>query len=204
MAGRRSLREFHAPVRTVRQAQGCGAPTSFSPIIRIPDTTLRKRKFLQRSCYSSLNWKRGGKPRFKALSNKNSRVPLSMIGQFKKAVRGIQKSLQLMRMWPAPQRISTSVSDNQAFPNFCLQACSDYRRFNYFRRNPIYNQILEHVSESQGAEYLKLISQDADVLKAIDKFRENDDWGNPRTFKYPGVGVFSPTTLRYIKVLVDL
>jgi hypothetical protein len=38
----------------------------------------------------------------------------------------------------------------------------------------------------------------------MDRFRRNDDHGGPRTFEYPPVGRFSPSTLRYVKVLADL
>lgn len=109
-----------------------------------------------------------------------------------------------MHITSLPERISTSLSDNQAYPQVCLQASNDYRLFNNFRRNSIYNHILEHVSEEQGREYLKLISKDADVLNAIDSFKANDDYGNPRMYEYPPIGMISATTLRYIKVLVDL
>lgn len=103
-----------------------------------------------------------------------------------------------------PKRISTSLSHNQAYPQVCIRAANDYKVFNHFRRNPIYNEILEHVSEKQGHDYLRLFSADPDILKAIDAFKRNDEYGNPRMFAYPGVGVVSPSTLRYIKVLADL
>jgi putative sugar O-methyltransferase len=116
----------------------------------------------------------------------------------------ITKILQDMNIMSIPRRISTSISDNQAYPQVCLQASNDYRAFNNFRRNSIYNQILEHVSEEQGQEYLDLISKDPDVLNTIDRFKSNDDYGNPRMYEYPPIGMISATTLRYIKVLVDL
>jgi putative sugar O-methyltransferase len=101
-------------------------------------------------------------------------------------------------------RTSTSLSDNQAYPQACLDAANDYRLFNEFRRHPAYNAILEHVTESQGADYLRLLSQDPDLLGRLETFRANDRHGNPRVFDYPGVGTVSPTTLRYVKVLADL
>ena len=103
-----------------------------------------------------------------------------------------------------PKPYSTSLSDNQAYPQVCIDASSDYKLFNNFRRNPIYSKILEHVSEEQGKKYLQLISNDSDILGAINNFKPNDDYGNPRMWKYPGIGMISPTTLRYIKILADL
>ena len=99
---------------------------------------------------------------------------------------------------------TTSLSDNQAYPSVCIQACNDYLVFNNFRRNPVYNQILEHVSEKQGSEYLQIISDDSDILAVINDFKMNDNFGNPRIYEYPNIGMISPTTLRYIKVLVDI
>jgi hypothetical protein len=100
--------------------------------------------------------------------------------------------------------VPTSVSDNEAYPQLCLQASRDDRVFADFRRNPIYNEILEHVTEEQGRQYLDLIARDPDLLGAMDEFRCNDLYGNPGTHTYPSVGAVSPSTLRYIKVLADL
>lgn len=103
-----------------------------------------------------------------------------------------------------PVRVSTSLSDNQSYPQVCLDATHDLRLFGQFRRHPVYNLILEHVTHEQGSEYLRLASQDAEVMARIDEFKQNDAWGNPRMHTYPGVGEVSPTTLRYVKVLADL
>ena len=101
-------------------------------------------------------------------------------------------------------KISTSLSDNQIYPQVCLDAANDYRIFNRFRQNPIYNQILEHVTETEGAAYLGLIAQDPILLGELDKFRQNDLHGTPRVYEYPNIGAVSPSTLRYVKVLLDL
>jgi len=103
-----------------------------------------------------------------------------------------------------PKRVLTSISDNQAYPNVCLQASNNSRHFNNFRRNAAYNEIIEHVSEQQGKEYLDIIKKNADIFSKMDTFKENDKYGNPRVFHYPSVGKISPTTSRYIKVLADL
>ncbi|WP_157443227.1 putative sugar O-methyltransferase [Colwellia piezophila] len=103
-----------------------------------------------------------------------------------------------------PKRISTSLSDNQTYPQVCIKASNNYRLFNNFRRHPIYNQILEHVTEAEGNEYLQLISDDLEIMDKIHDFKANDEWGNPRTYDYPNIGTFSPSTLRYIKVLSDI
>ena len=119
----------------------------------------------------------------------------------KSPLASVVKRLTDARLAP---RLSTSLSDNQRYPQACLDAASDYAVFNNFRRLPDYNAILEHVTEAEGAEYLQLVAEDKALLAAIDEFRANDDWGNPRVYDYPEVGLISPTTLRYIKVLGDL
>jgi len=98
----------------------------------------------------------------------------------------------------------TSVSDNETYPQLCLRASRDMRVFADFRSNPVYNTILEHVTEGQGRQYLEIIAADAQLLGAMDGFRRNDDFGGPRTFEYPVIGNISPSTLRYVKVLADL
>ena len=103
-----------------------------------------------------------------------------------------------------PRLMSTSLSNNQAYPQVCLDAVMDYRLFNEFRRNKVYNEILEHVTEEQGYDYCDLIKRDAELWASIDAFKPNDDLGNPRVYDYPEIGTISPTTLRYVKVLADL
>lgn len=76
--------------------------------------------------------------------------------------------------------------------------------FKVFKRNRHYRTILEHVTELQGLEYLKVVKEeDAGLVKYCSTFQENDLLGSPNTFDYD-VGRFSPTTLRYVKVLADL
>jgi len=121
-----------------------------------------------------------------------------------KVWREILRPIRRQYIKSIPQRIDTSISDNQAYPQICLDASNDYRLFNTFRRNPIYNTILEHMSRSHGKECLDLISKDQDILEALDTFKANDEYGNPIMYEYSGAGMISPSTLRYIKVLADL
>jgi hypothetical protein len=104
----------------------------------------------------------------------------------------------------APKPGATSLSDNQAYPQVCIQASNDYAIFNNFRRDTTYKTILEHTSEKQGSEYLRIISGDTDILTSIDIFKLNDNYGNPELYEYPKIGMISPSTLRYIKVLSDI
>lgn len=116
----------------------------------------------------------------------------------------LAKVLRKIQVKPIPKRIATSLSYNQAYSHRCIKASIDYRFFKNFRRNPIYDMVVENVTEELGKENLQFISNDEDVLNAINNFKANDDYGNPRMHEYPGIGMISPTTLRYIKVLTDL
>lgn len=104
----------------------------------------------------------------------------------------------------------TSMSDDDAYPALCHAAAEEESFFKDFRRNFIYNTVLEHVPQYQGQEYLDVIKKN-DKLKYTDadwdNFRQNDLYGNPRVFPYEvnnKTMVLSPTTLRYAKVLQDV
>lgn len=100
--------------------------------------------------------------------------------------------------------VATSLSDTGSYVAACRRAASDPAAFDNFRRDPHYTRILEHVSAAQGRAYLELIARDDEIRDAIEVFRPNDLHGNPQRIDYPGVGLFSPSTLRYVKVLADL
>lgn len=98
----------------------------------------------------------------------------------------------------------SSISNNQHYPKFCVDAITDLETFNTFKQNPIYNEILEHVTYQEGIEYIKHITN-KNIINNIKKFKVNDLIGSPRMYNYEEpIGVFSPTTLRYIKVLNDI
>lgn len=104
----------------------------------------------------------------------------------------------------------TSISDDNSYPVVCYMASRSGHFFKKFRRNPIYNDVLEHVSQRQGQEYLAAILKNTG-LKFTDSdwanFRKNDLYGDPVMFPYDLNGQktdMSPTTLRYVKVLQDI
>lgn len=104
----------------------------------------------------------------------------------------------------------TSMSDDNAYPALCHAAAEDESFFKDFRRNFIYNTVLEHVPQYQGQEYLDEINKNTKVKYTNadwDNFRQNDLYGNPRIFTYQvndRTLALSPTTLRYAKVLSDI
>ncbi|MCL2717307.1 MAG: putative sugar O-methyltransferase [Lachnospiraceae bacterium] len=101
--------------------------------------------------------------------------------------------------------LKTSASDNGNYPDFCFLASVNSEVFDSFRKNEIYNVVLEHLTESIGNEYLEIIlSRDTFDEITWELFKQNDLYGSPLCFNYTKIGIISPTTLRYIKVLQDL
>lgn len=112
----------------------------------------------------------------------------------------VKKALEVV----VPRSGATSLSDNQYYPQVCIRASNNLRTFNKFRRNPVYNQILEHVSFEQGEKYAEIFSSDSEIISRVEELKENDLYGGPKVYDYKKMGRVSPTTLRYIKVLFDL
>ncbi len=93
--------------------------------------------------------------------------------------------------------------EREAYLVACEQAAATVN-LGSFKRMPAYRPILEHVSQDAGRKYLKIIlTNNPQLQDHFDRFAENDRFGDPRVFSYDSWR-FSPTTLRYIKVVSDL
>jgi len=99
--------------------------------------------------------------------------------------------------------MQTSISDNTSYPEACRRAATDDTAFSTFKRETAYTDILEHVTYEEGKIYSDYALLNKDIAANIDKFKINDKYGNPRVYEYP-IGTFSPTTLRYMKILSEL
>lgn len=105
---------------------------------------------------------------------------------------------------------STSLSDNGQYPEFCYLASRHEEIFQDFKRHAVYNAILEHLNDEQGAAYLERILNDYDFRLTDEQWGNillNDSLGNPRRFTYEfdnKILTVSATTLRYTKVLMDI
>lgn len=107
--------------------------------------------------------------------------------------------------------IRSSCSDNKNYPQFCGLAASGDDLFYDFRRNEEITRIIETVWESGGQEYLDVILGRSNIGN-LAMFQSSDRVGNPVTYNYylnrkfwfKRKLNFSPTTLRYMKVLSDL
>lgn len=101
--------------------------------------------------------------------------------------------------------MKTSDSDNGLYPQVCENAVNDNYFFENFKTNRDYNTILEHVSYDDGIRYLEIIKNKyPQLISKFSEYQKNDSVGNPKTFDFENFGKFSPTTLRYVKVLGDL
>lgn len=121
--------------------------------------------------------------------------------------------LKAIGVWKEVKRMSdkTSCSDNEVYPRFCELASSDERVFASFRRDPVYRGVVETVQREAGHDYLnKILLQSKALSIYFKEFKKNDLLGKPQVFTYRYGFLklkkiaFSPTTLRYIKVLADL
>ena len=90
------------------------------------------------------------------------------------------------------------------YVKFCLEASMEDETFNTFKQSPNYTKILEHVTEEQGTAYLSHCKDFILNNNLQEKIKHNDSLGTPKLYEYPDVGIISPTTLRYSKVLKDI
>jgi len=98
-----------------------------------------------------------------------------------------------------------SASEYSDYVPFVKKAVRDSRVFSRFKSDPSYRKALEHVTPEQGEQYLAVIKeQSPEFFDQFDRFKINDLVGSPITHSYPGIGIISPTTLRYVKVASDL
>lgn len=106
--------------------------------------------------------------------------------------------------------MKTSCSDNGKYPSFCEEASKNAEVFKTFRRHPDYISIVETVSQDDGRKYLQMALQRTPMLeKHLKYFQSSEGVGSPFVYPYRSKWyskkrLFSPTTLRYIKVLSDL
>lgn len=98
-----------------------------------------------------------------------------------------------------------SLSENGLYLTAIDEALTNKKKFNNFKSNHFYREVLEHVSYPLGLEYIKHLKKDSDLLDNINKFLINDEIGNPKQFFYDELNTkISPSTLRYMKIANDI
>ena len=98
----------------------------------------------------------------------------------------------------------TSISDQNSYVQLCELAVANQGVFSKFRKCLEYRLILEHVTKRFGKRYLEIALRNSNALEYYGRIKIQNSIGNPVTFRYKNVSRTSPTTLRYLKVLVDL
>jgi hypothetical protein len=98
----------------------------------------------------------------------------------------------------------TSISDQNSYVQLCELAVANQGVFSKFRRCLEYRLILEHVTKRFGKQYLDIALRNSDVLDYYNRIKVQNSIGNPVTFRFKKIGRTSPTTIRYLKVLVEL
>ena len=101
-------------------------------------------------------------------------------------------------------QVKSSISDTDNYRLACLEAANNEESFSIFKQDSRYKEILEHTDYKTGLLYLEEIKKNAEIFENIRSFVGNDKLGNPELFMFPNIGLFSPSTLRYVKVLADL
>ena len=101
--------------------------------------------------------------------------------------------------------MKTSISDYLEYKNVCLEASINDDMFNNFKRHPHYTPILEHTSYDLGLGYIKWLLENDFNTNKLEILKTNDEQGNAVLELYPEpFGYISPSSLRYIKVLIEL
>jgi putative sugar O-methyltransferase len=86
------------------------------------------------------------------------------------------------------------------YDSICRKAVEDDTFFKNFKRHPIYQQVLEHVSPELGQIYYdKILKTEPELLDCI----PDDSPGNPKKHSY-NERDFSPSTLRYLGIYLDI
>lgn len=101
--------------------------------------------------------------------------------------------------------VQTSESDNSRYPQFCYLAAQNDVIFQTFRKGQAYRDIVETVGYDLGLLFAKEIKERYPyLLPSFEKICLEDKVGGPLNYFYPGIGLISPTVLRYVKVFGDL
>jgi|WetSurSiteA1Bulk_404760.scaffolds.fasta_scaffold01703_10 hypothetical protein len=89
----------------------------------------------------------------------------------------------------------------------CKLFSNDEESFSNFRQDPDYKAILEGGEFIVGRLHLlrMMNSYGEDIiLNNIEKFKENDIYGNPSIYEYPVIGCTCPSTLLYMSNSLDI
>ena len=115
------------------------------------------------------------------------------------------KFLSRKKRKPLSGQPALSDSEQTAYAKYVENVLQNDKLFLKFRKNYKYRQILDHVNYKKGLEYLQKmklynINQDC-YSEFIERSRGQ---GQPIEYHYAGIGMVSPTTLRYLATLEEI
>jgi putative sugar O-methyltransferase len=95
--------------------------------------------------------------------------------------------------------------DNSNYRHCCKISANDTQAFSEFRRAHAILDGIDTVDPEYGQKYLLYIQlYYPELFNKISEFSQNDAVGSPLLVDYAQIGIFCPTTLRYIKTYGDL
>lgn len=97
----------------------------------------------------------------------------------------------------------SSITDEPNYLTVCILAQKDKDILNKFKSCYEYRLVLEHVSRSQGEEYLTQIRENRRIVGNMERISKKEI-GEPFKYQYFELGSLSPTQIRYAKILQDL
>lgn len=130
-------------------------------------------------------------------------APLSLVHKFRDR-REMREDKAAISTSKISSKFDSSISDAGLYPSFCLLASRDDQVFNRFRRSLIYREILEHVNQDQGWAYIEEIEKLGSLPNELNEVIRNDSIGQPKKHQFGEYGECAPSTLRYVKVALDL
>lgn len=99
----------------------------------------------------------------------------------------------------------TDSSELETYASLCGIAARDSQIFNKFRSAKVMVEALDHVSIEQAKNYRDEILKHGPWRQEFSEaLRHIDSIGSPRKFHFKGLGTYSPTLFRYLKVYLDL
>lgn len=102
-------------------------------------------------------------------------------------------------------RTQSSLSDSSNYISAVIEAVLEDKKFNVFRSDSRYCEILEHTSFQQGEEYLQHILKSRDISdETISLLRKIDQQGGSKKYEFKSIGLLAPSMLRYLSVLTDI
>lgn len=88
---------------------------------------------------------------------------------------------------------------------FCESASKKKQIFQKFRGEGPCLEMVENVSLEQGTQILSyLMSKYPSIIHQSHQIILDDKFGSPVQYPFPGIGMISPTTIRYLKIAGDL